>query len=790
MNAQIRELSVLPLKNAVLLPYVFTPLSAGRAISIAGIDAAMEREDKEIIVVAQRDPAVEEPGQGDLFEIGTRAVIRKLARAGGGVQLLIQGMDRIRIEGIVQEKPYLCVEFREAPLTVDGGTEAEALQREVLSMVIRMIKLTQPNAPDTEVNLPELLQPDQDPARLVYTLASLIGMEFEKEQALYEADTSTKALELLHDHLQHELQVQEMRGDIRSKAQEEMSKQQREFFLREQMRAIQRELGEGDAGTAEVEELRKRLAEVDLPGEVRKETERELERLGRLHPASPEHSVIRTYIELVLEIPWQVKSDDVLDLGRARQVMDEDHHDLEEVKDRIYEHLATLKLNPGAKAPILCFVGAPGTGKTSLGRSVARALNRKFERMSLGGLHDEAELRGHRRTYIGAMPGRIIQAIRRVGVNNPVLMLDEVDKLGRDFRGDPASAMLEILDPEQNFEFRDNYLELPFDLSKVFFITTANTLGTIPRPLLDRMEVLHLSGYSEEEKLAIAKRYLVPRQRKEVGLSEHNCAISDAALTLIIRRYTREAGVRQLERSIGRVFRKTGVQIAEDKEESVNIAPNDLLELLGPEPFHLEEARKESVPGVAAGLAWTETGGEVLFVETTLLPGEKGLTLTGHLGQVMQESAKAAQSYLWSHAEAFGIASSAFTGNGVHVHVPSGAIPKDGPSAGITIAAAMASLYCDEPARADTAMTGEITITGLVLPVGGIKEKVLAARRASFLRIILPRKNESSLRDVPQEVRDALEVVLVDRIEEVLHAAIPKLRKSMRSTIVEPSVTS
>jgi ATP-dependent Lon protease len=476
-----------------------------------------------------------------------------------------------------------------------------------------------------------------------------------------------------------------------------------------------------------------------------------------------------------------VFTEDQLDVGRARRILDEDHFDLKEVKERILEHLGVLKLNPEAKAPILCFFGPPGVGKTSLGQSIARALGRKFERMSLGGLHDEAELRGHRRTYIGALPGRIVQAIRRAGSKNPVLMLDEVDKLGRDFRGDPAAALLEILDPEQNKSFRDNYLDLPFDLSKVFFITTANALDTIPRPLLDRMEMLRLAGYSEEEKIEIAKRYLIPRQLKQAGLNDEQCGLPDGTLKRIISRYTREAGLRQLERNIGRIARKVALRHAEGNTEPVAVAPDDLLEMLGPPMFAQEELRKEQPPGVATGLAWTEAGGEVLYIEATRLPGGKGLTITGQIGEVMQESAKAAQSYLWSHAKQMGIAPDAFKDDGIHIHVPAGAIPKDGPSAGVTMATALASLYMGAAARSDTAMTGEITLTGLVLPIGGLKEKVLAARRAGIRRVILPRENEKDLRDLPEQVRKEMEFLPVDRIEDVLAAALPQVMEKLEA---------
>jgi ATP-dependent Lon protease len=607
----------------------------------------------------------------------------------------------------------------------------------------------------------------------------MFGLEVGKEQALLEAQTRADALRLTHSYLAHEFQVLELRSKIASTAHDEMGKEQREYFLRQQLRAIQQELGERNPEQAEVEMLRERLAKAGLPEEVRKEAERELSRLERLPSGAPDYNVTRTYLDMVLELPWNVASEDQLDIARARRILDEDHYNLKEVKERILEHLGVLKLNPGAKAPILCLVGPPGTGKTSLGQSIARALGRKFERLSLGGMHDEAELRGHRRTYIGAMPGRVIQAIRRAGANNPVLMLDEVDKLGRDFRGDPASALLEVLDPEQNKAFRDNYLDLPFDLSKVFFITTANTLDTIPRPLLDRTELLRLPGYSEEEKLEIARRYLTPRQLKETGLTAEKCGIGDEVVKRIITGYTREAGLRQLERGIGRVARKVALLFAEGATDAVTVDPDQLADWLGPERFHPELLRKDLPPGVATGLAWTETGGDVLYVEATLLPDGKGLMLTGQLGEVMQESVKAAQSYVWAHADEFGIDRASFKDYGVHVHVPAGGIPKDGPSAGITMATTLTSLYTKLPVRSDTAMTGEITLTGMVLPIGGLKEKVLAARRAGLKRVILPRPNRDDLKELPDQVRADMEFILVDRIEDVLTAAIPELAARM-----------
>jgi ATP-dependent Lon protease len=769
----IQTLPVLPIKNTVLFPLLQMPLSVGRAVSLAAVEAAMSSEDKQIVVVAQRDATVDTPAQTDLYTIGTKAIIKKMARqAETMIELVVQGVERVVLLKLEQTTPYLQGRMRALPAPTDGGAEVEALHRAVLDLARRALELAQPQAP---AQLVQLLANTEDPLQLVYLLGSLLNLDLVKEQSLLEAQTRADALRLMHGYLTYEVQVLELRQKIAGQAQSEMSREQREYLLRQQLRAIQQELGEQNSEQAEVALLRERLQQADLPEEAHKEAERELARLERLPAASPEYHVIRSYLELVLELPWRKGTEAVLDIVRARQVLDEDHYDLKEVKERILEHLGVLKFNPQAKAPILCFVGPPGVGKTSLGQSIARALGRKFERMSLGGLHDEAELRGHRRTYIGAMAGRIIQAIRRAGVNNPVLMLDEVDKLGRDFRGDPAAALLEILDPEQNRSFRDNYLDLPFDLSKVLFITTANTLDTIPQALRDRMETLRLPGYSEEEKREIARRYLIPRQLRETGVTAEQCMITEAALQRIIARYTREAGVRQLERAIGRLARKTALQLAEGRSEAMIIRPEDLPDMLGPELFFQEQARRELPPGVAAGLAWTEAGGDVLYIEATLLPEGRTLMLTGQLGDVMQESAKAARSYIWSHADELGINPALFRRTGMHIHVPAGAIPKDGPSAGVTMATALASLYADCPARSDTAMTGEITLTGLVLPIGGVKEKVLAARRAGMHRVILPKENEKDLRELPDHVRAEMEFILVERIEDVLVAAIPPL---------------
>ncbi len=773
-NASVlTHLPVLPLKRTVLFPGTMMPLTVGRDRSIAAVEAALKTEDKTLLVVAQRDAQTDQPTLEDLYPIGTKAVIKQTARTPEGhYNILIQGLERFVLLKLDQVDPYLQARVKQLAPPSEQSTEVEALHRAILDIITELPKLIQTPGVHEAV---AALGTEEDPVVLAYRIASLLNLTLDGEQQLLAAPTRADLLRGLYAALSREVQILQLRDKITSEAREKLGKTQREYLLREQLKTIQQELGESNGEEDEVAALRKKIQEADLPELVRKETDRELTRLAKTPSASPEHQVIRSYLELVLELPWAKSSEEGLDLAYVRKILNEDHYGIKEVKERIVEHLAVLKLNPSAKAPILCLVGPPGVGKTSLGQSIAKSMGRTFERFSLGGLHDEGELRGHRRTYVGALPGRIIQAVRRAGVNNPVVMLDEVDKLGRDFRGDPAAALLEILDPAQNHTFRDHYLDLPFDLSKVFFITTANTLETLSQPLLDRMEIIRLNGYSEREKREIALRYLWPRRLKEAGLRAEDVNLPEAVLDHIIGRYTRESGVRQLEQMLGRITRKVAVTFADRPENSpaapVDITQSLLDEWLGQERFQPEEARKNLPAGVATGLAWTPTGGDVLYIETTLLPGSHELTLTGQLGDVMQESARAARSYLWSHAESMGLDISRFKRNGVHIHVPSGAIPKDGPSAGITMATALASAYVGKPVRSDTAMTGEISLTGLVLPVGGIKEKVLAAHRAGIRRIILPKANEKDLKEVPQEVRDELTVIPVDRIEEVLPAA-------------------
>ncbi len=766
-----KSLPILPLKSSVLFPHQMLPLVVGRAGSIAAVEAALATEDKTLFIVSQRDESVEDPQFDDLFPIGTLAVIKKMARAEGIIQIVVQGIERGRLVEQDPNQPHLQATIENVPRPEDWDANTEALHREILDAAAKILAQVNPQA---QAALTQMIRQVEQPLHQVYVLSSLLSLKLADEQRLLGATTQRESLELMHAFLMHEIQVLEVRQQIANQAQTEMTREQREYLLRKQLSAIQDELGEQNPEQADIAELRRQVDAADLPDAVRKEVDRELKRLERLPSASPDYQVTRSYLELVAELPWQRTSTDRLDLDRAQEILDRDHFGLDKVKTRIIEHLAVMKLNPSARAPILCFVGPPGVGKTSLGKSIAAALGREFARESLGGLSDEAELRGHRRTYIGAMPGRIIQAIRRAGTQNPVLMLDEIDKLGRDFRGDPAAALLEILDPAQNSQFRDNYLNLPFDLSQVLFIATANTLDTIPRPLLDRIEVLEVSGYSDEEKLQIARHYLLPRQLADAGLSPERVQLSDAALLKIIRGYTRESGVRNLERAIGSVCRKVATHFARGESDAMSIGPEQIAQLLGHERFRRQDIRKRMDPGVAAGLAWTPVGGDVLYIEAVLLPDSKELTLTGQLGDVMKESAKTAQSFVRSQWAELNLEKQALE-CGVHLHVPAGATPKDGPSAGVTMATALASLYSHQPVRRDSAMTGEITLSGLVLPVGGIREKVLAAHRAGMKQIILPKANEPDLDDLPQNVRDDLEFVLVENVEQVVTAAIPTL---------------
>ncbi len=775
-NELIVSLPLVPVKRTVLFPETLVPFTIGRTRSIAAVEAAMDTEEKSLLMVTQRDSEKEEPGFDDLFLIGTKAVIKQMGKTSEGhLQVLAQGIERMVLLKLEQSEPHMIVRARRLPITIESDHELEALHRELLNLIGQLPELLTTQG---VTELVSVLRAEKDPLMVAYRLVSLLNLNVDRLQGLLEQSDPKEVLRKVYGSLAHELHILKLRHEIASSAQAEIGKSQREYFLRQQLKEIQQELGEleTEALDGDVGELKTRIEEADLPEIVLKEATRELKRLVKIPPASPDHQVIRSYLELVLELPWNTITEDHLDLAHVRSVLDEDHYGIQDVKERILEHLAVLKLNPAAKGPILCLVGPPGVGKTSLGQSIARALERKFERLSLGGLHDEAELRGHRRTYVGAMPGRLIQALRRAGAKNPIIMLDEVDKVGQDFRGDPSSALLEILDPEQNHTFRDNYLDLPFDLSKVMFITTANSLENISRPLMDRMEIIRLAGYSHQEKLEIANRYLWPRRLKEAGLQDKPLTLEEDVIPHIIKRYTREAGVRQLEQMLGKLTRKVALRLTERPKEEpdipITIQQTDLPDWLGIEKFMPEEARKTLPLGVATGLAWTESGGDVLYVESTLLPGGSDLTITGQIGEVMQESAQAARSYLWSRSEQLAVDVATFKRNGMHIHVPEGAIPKDGPSAGVTMACALASMLLKIPVRNDTAMTGEISLSGLVLPVGGIKEKLLAAHRMGLRRIMLPKANEKDLQDVPEAVRNELSLIFVETIEEALEAAL------------------
>ena len=781
--AGAQYLPVLPLKNTVVYPELIMPLFVGRQKSLNAVKAAAQKESR-LICVAQRDAEVESPKTDDLYSVGTIVHIKRVERQKQGSQVVVQGVRRCRIVRTAQTQRYLSaqyVEINNVNLDELGEeeTEALALLRENLA-ISRQVALLYDSEHGEEM-FEQMIGGIGNPVTQMYRIASVVDMEVEKDQRVLEADDALGLVKIMHEIVSRELSVTQLRQEIASRARSDLEQHQREHLLRQQKRAIEDALGELDEGDSDVAELRAQIEKMDLPEHVAKEAQKELKRLARMSPQGGDYQVTRSYLELIVELPWGQYTEDCLDLSRVEEVLEEDHYGLEDIKERILENLAVLHLNPKANAPILCFVGPPGVGKSSLGQSIARAMSRSFERISLGGMHDEAELRGHRRTYVGAMPGRIVQAINRAGVCNPLIMLDEVDKLGRDFRGDPAAALLEILDPAQNKDFRDNYLNLAFDLSKVFFITTANTTEGIPRPLLDRMELLELSGYSDYEKKHIAQQYLIPRRQEEAGLTPSQLRLTENALHQVIRRYTREAGVRELERSIGQMARKRARMIVTRKQRT-NRAPSlrpiqvkHLDDLLGPPKFPDEQPRKDLLPGVAPGLAWTAVGGEVLYVEATTTDGNGKLALTGHLGDVMQESAKAARSYVWSIAEKVSVDRERIKQTGMHIHVPQGAVPKDGPSAGITMAVAMVSTLSGKSVRDDTAMTGEITLTGLVLPVGGIKEKILAAHRSGIRRLVLPKGNEPDLQKLPDNVRDEMTVTLAERLEDVIKVTIPEL---------------
>jgi ATP-dependent Lon protease len=773
---------VLPLRDLVTFPDMLVPLNVGQARSVELINDVLGG-DRTIAMVATRNSDVEVPGPDDLYSVGVLGVVARMIRVPDGtIRVLIQGGQRIRIERWEKTEPYLVAEISEAPDIVKQTPELVALMRNVQQTFSSIVE----EVPYLPEELQVMVANVDDPSALSHLIAGALRLKTEEKQALLEEVDVAKRLRRLSEILARELELVAIGSKIQSQVQSELEKGQREFFLRQQLKAIQEELGETDEAQAEADELREQLAALDLPEDARKQADRELARLARLQPAMAEYGVVRGYLEWIAALPWNISTEDKLDLAHAREVLDEDHYNIEQVKDRILEFLAVRILKPDARGSILLFVGPPGVGKTSLGRSIARALGRKFERISVGGVRDEAEIRGHRRTYIGAMPGTIIRAMRDAGANNPLLMIDEIDKMGADFRGDPSSAMLEVLDPEQNRTFRDHYLDLPFDLSHVMFVTTANTLETIPGPLRDRMEVIQLAGYTEAEKLEIAKRYLVPRQIERNGLKDSRIAFTDAGLRVIIADYTREAGVRQLEREIGAVCRKVARQFAEgNAKRKVMVTEPRVRQLLGRRKFYSESRRRTARPGVATGLAWTPVGGDVLFIEATAMHGSGRLQITGQLGDVMKESAQAALSYVRSHADELfpELPEDYFATHDIHIHVPAGAIPKDGPSAGITIATALTSLLSGRPVGADVAMTGEITLTGQVLPIGGLKEKALAAQRAGIRQIIAPALNEHDIEDIPEHLLKDLDFVFVSDFDQVLEVALetPRARRRARA---------
>ena len=767
------ELPIIPIRETTLYPKMILPLMVSQEPLIKLIDAAL-LSNKLVGIVAIKSKEVGQVKPEDLFEIGCAAYVFKMIKVpNSSIRLLIQGTARIRLTEFTQREPYIRAKVIPLQDTVEEKGDTPALMVGVKGIFQKVVEL----APNLPAELAIVAMNLDEPGALADLVASSLNVPLADKQAILETLNVKDRLERANLLLTQELSVLELSSKIQTQVREGIDKSQREYFLREQLKAIQKELGERDERTVEIEELRQRLLQAKLPPEAMKEGERELDRLAKMPPAAAEYTVSRTYLDWLIELPWAVATADNLDIPQAQKVLDEDHYDLEKVKKRILEYLSVRKLKTNMKGPILCFVGPPGTGKTSVGKSIAKALGRKFIRMSLGGVRDEAEIRGHRRTYVGALPGRIIQGIRKAGSNNPVFMLDEIDKLGMDFRGDPSAALLEVLDPEQNYSFSDHYIDVPFDLSKAMFITTANILDPIPPALRDRMEVLDLPGYTEEEKLRIAKHYLVPRQIEAHGLTEKNLKFEEGALRRIALEYTREAGVRNLEREIANICRGVARRVAEGQETLTGIDAESVPAYLGPIKFFSEVAERTSEPGVATGLAWTPTGGDILFIEATRMKGRKGFSLTGQLGEVMKESAQAALSYVRSNSKALKIPENFFDNSDIHIHVPAGAIPKDGPSAGVTMFTALTSLLTGKPVRNDVAMTGEITLRGLVLPVGGIKEKVLAARRAGITTVILPKKNEKDLEEVPEQAKKDMQFHFVQRMDEVIQLALKRKPK-------------
>jgi ATP-dependent Lon protease len=762
------ELPVLPLRGTVLYPDLILPIMVGRKKSVKLIDDSMD-SDRIIGIITQKRSEIEDPKENDLYSVGVAALILRMIRELDGSQrVIVQGVSRIKVKEYIQREPYFKAKAETIEEGFVQGVEIEALMMNLKNLFQRAVEF----APYLTAELGTMVSNIKSPTILADLIASNLNLSTHEKQGILETFDVGERLTKVHLFLNKEVQVLELGNKIQSQVKEDMDRTQREYYLREQLKAIKKELGELDEHSTEIKELREKIKKAKMPAEALAASEKELDRLAKIPPASAEYTVARTYLDWLVELPWSETTEDSLDIDSAQKTLDEDHYDLEKVKKRILEYLAVRKLKADMKGPILCFVGPPGVGKTSLGRSIARTMGRKFIRISLGGVRDEAEIRGHRRTYVGALPGRIIQGIKKAGSNNPIFMLDEVDKIGTDFRGDPSSALLEVLDPEQNFSFSDHYIDVNFDLSKVMFITTANVLDTIPPALKDRMETLELPGYSEDQKMMIAKEFLIPKQINEHGLSSEFIEFQDAALQIIISSYTREAGVRNLEREIAATCRGVAKDVARGIKEKVVILPEKLHKYLGPVKFFLEVAERTSNPGVATGLAWTPTGGDIIFVEATKMRGEKGLTLTGQLGDVMKESAQAALAYVRSKSKELGIEEDFFEKNDIHIHVPAGAIPKDGPSAGVTMFVALTSLLTNKPVRSDVAMTGEITLRGLVLPVGGIKEKVLAGMRAGIKTIILPKKNEKDLEEIPEHIRNQMNFKYIQRMDEAIELAL------------------
>jgi ATP-dependent Lon protease len=767
---------VLPVRDIVVFPYMIIPLFVGREMSINAIEHALSTN-RMILLLSQREIQVENPTTSDLFQVGTVGMImRMLKLPDGRIKILVQGISKATVKKFSKTEPFISADIERIVEEKPGSLsiEEEAQIRTVKEQIDKAVSFGKTILPDIMVVIENL----DDPGRLADLVASNLGLKTELAQEILEITDAMKKLKRVSDILNHEIELLSVQQKIQSEARGEIDKTQREYFLREQLKAIQKELGDIDERTEEIQDFRKKIKSAMMPEKVLHEAEKQLKRIEKMHPDSAEAGTIRTYLDCLVELPWSKGTKDKLDIKAAKKVLNADHYDLEKVKERILEYLSVRKIKEKMKGPILCFIGPPGVGKTSLGKSIARALGREFARISLGGVRDEAEIRGHRRTYVGALPGRIIQGIKQAGTNNPVFMLDEIDKIGADFRGDPSSALLEVLDPEQNFSFSDHYLAVPFDLTNVMFITTGNLTDTIPGPLRDRMEIIHLSGYTAEEKLGIAKKYLLPKQLHEHGLSKKNITITDSALMQLISHYTREAGVRNLEREIAHLCRKVAKKIAEGEEKKFNITIQNLKRFLGVPKFLPEEEMRQDEIGVSTGLAWTEAGGDIIYIEATTMKGKGHLTLTGQLGDVMKESAQAALSYVRSRAKQLGIQEDMFSKSDIHIHVPAGAIPKDGPSAGITIATALSSVFTGRPVSKDIAMTGEVTLRGRVLPIGGLKEKALAAKRMGIKKIIIPKRNKKDLEDIPKYVKKDMEFVFADKMDQVLRITLKPNRKS------------